>query len=111
MTKPAKPDAFAIAATLNQISTNPPSLAQTGQDNIPPAKAGRKPKTPRSDTAAKSTVAPSRQGARFIGGYFPEATHKALRMTMAEEDTTIQALMEEAIADLLVKKGKTKHLG
>ncbi len=49
---------------------------------------------------------PSRRGTKLIGGHFsPELAHQ-LRMLAAEEDTTIQALLEEAIQLLLAKKAR-----
>ena len=50
----------------------------------------------------------ARAGTRQIAGHFPDATLRALKHLMAEEDTTLQALLDEAIDDLLVKKGRSK---
>lgn len=50
----------------------------------------------------------ARSGTRQIAGHFPEATLRALKHVIAEEGTTLQALLEEAIDDLLVKKGRSK---
>ena len=50
----------------------------------------------------------ARAGTRLIAGHFPDSTLKALKHLMAEEDATLQALLEEAIDDLLVKKGRAK---
>lgn len=44
----------------------------------------------------------------MIGGHFPKAFKQQLRMIAAEEDTTSQALLEEALNLLFVKKGKNK---
>jgi hypothetical protein len=49
---------------------------------------------------------PSRRNTRLIGGHFPPETARQLRMLAAEEDTTIQALLEEAINLLLAKKAR-----
>lgn len=86
-----KPDAFALLTALNAIST--PGAA--GKDDTPGAKA-RQPKPG------------ARAGTRMIAGHFPDATLKALKHVMAEEGTTLQALLDEAIGDLLVKKGRAK---
>lgn len=56
---------------------------------------------------ARATVRPSREGKRLIAGHFDPTVAKQLRLLAAEEDTTIQALLEEAISLLLVKKGKS----
>ena len=54
--------------------------------------------------AARTT--PARAGKRLVAGHFDPKVAKALRLIAAEEDTTIQALLEEAIDLLLVKKGR-----
>jgi hypothetical protein len=96
MSSKPKGDAFAIAASLNQAAAAP------AQDNVPPA-------TRKATRGA--ALPPSRQGKRVLSGYFPEATtYKAVQMLVAEEGSSVQALLEEALADLLVKRGKTKYL-
>ena len=49
---------------------------------------------------------PSREGKRLVAGHFDARIAKQLRILAAEEDTTIQALLEEAIDLLFVKKGR-----
>ncbi len=49
---------------------------------------------------------PSRTGKRLIGGHFPPEVAKHLKILAAEEETSIQALLEEALDLLFVKKGK-----
>ncbi|MFV1678006.1 ribbon-helix-helix domain-containing protein [Phaeobacter sp. JH20_32] len=44
----------------------------------------------------------------LVGGHFPPAVLKQLRIIAAEEGTTNQALLEEALNLLFVKKGKVK---
>lgn len=44
----------------------------------------------------------------LVGGHFPPAVLKQLRIIAAEEDTTNQALLEEALDLLFVKKGRVK---
>jgi hypothetical protein len=56
----------------------------------------------------KSFVRPSRRNTRLIGGHFKPELAKQLRILAAEEDTTIQALLEEAIDLLLAKKAKCR---
>ena len=48
----------------------------------------------------------SRKGKRLIGGHFAPDVAKQLRILAAEESTTVQSLLEEALHDLFVKKGK-----
>lgn len=54
------------------------------------------------------TVPPSRVGKRTIAAFFDPAVQRQLKMLAAENDTSVQALMEEAIGDLFEKKGKPR---
>ena len=94
MSKTQKPDAIALLAAIQQ-----PQSAE-----IVPAVSRR------VHTQTRKPKPGARAGTRLIAGHFPEATLKALKHLMAEEDTTLQALLEEAIHDLLTKKGMTKML-
>ena len=49
---------------------------------------------------------PSRVGKRLIAGHFDAHVAKQLRILAAEEETTIQALLGEALDLLFVKKGR-----
>ena len=51
---------------------------------------------------------PSRDNRRFVGGHFAPAVGKQLRMIAVEDETTVQALLEEAQDLLFVKKGRQK---
>lgn len=53
-----------------------------------------------------STRRPSREGKRLIGGHFPPHIAKQLKILAAEEGTSVQALLEEALDLLFVKKGR-----
>ncbi len=64
----------------------------------------------RKRTNARSQQPPSRQETRLIGGHFSPDVAKQIRILAAEEGVTIQALLEEALSDLLVKKGKKSIL-
>lgn len=70
----------------------------------PARRSAAKAAPPKADKSAR----PVREGQRFVGGHFDPKVHKALKMLMVEDDTTMQALLEEAIDDLMVKKGKGK---
>lgn len=94
MSKPQKPDAIALLAAMNV----PEPVAVTP---VPAPLVRAQTRKPKSG---------ARAGTRLIAGHFPEATLKALKHLMAEEDATLQALLEEAIHDLLTKKGMTKFL-
>jgi hypothetical protein len=55
------------------------------------------------DTPAETKQVAGR--GKHIGGYFDSAVSKQLRTIMVEEDTTVQALLEEAL-DLLFQSRK-----
>jgi hypothetical protein len=85
-------------------------LDRAAQSEAPPPSvrtAIRKPRataTPKLE--AKSFDRPSRQNTRLVGGHFPPEVARQLRILAAEEDTTVQALLEEAINLLLAKKAR-----
>jgi hypothetical protein len=97
LSKTARPDAIAMLAALSTPEPQAPAAPLVAASPIRPPRT-RKPKPG------------ARAGTRLIAGHFPEATLKALKHLLAEEDTTLQALLDEAIHDLLVKKGMTKLL-
>lgn len=49
---------------------------------------------------------PGREGKSNVTGYFPPAVKKQLRLLAAEQETTIQNLLAEALNDLFAKNGK-----
>jgi len=49
-----------------------------------------------------------RQGTKLIGGHFAPEVSTQLRIIAAEEGTTVQNLLGEALDDLFVKKGKER---
>jgi hypothetical protein len=91
---PAKPDAIALLAAMQPQAPHQPEIG-----GAPPASIQHKPRLAKPG---------ARAGTRQIAGHFPEATWRALKHLIAEENTTLQALLEEAIEDLLIKKGRTK---
>lgn len=53
-------------------------------------------------TANSTTyIAPSRKGKTLIGGHFDPEIKRQLKTIAAKEDSSIQALLEEAIENLL----------
>jgi hypothetical protein len=71
---------------------------------------GGRPDTLRQERNPEEQRAASRHGRHLIGGHFPSEVVKQLRILAAEEETTIQNLLGEAIDDLFVKKGKSRLL-
>ncbi|MEJ1934635.1 ribbon-helix-helix domain-containing protein [Nostoc sp. NIES-2111] len=54
----------------------------------------------------KPELPPSRQGKKAIAGHFDPAVSKQLKQLALEQDTTVQALLAEALNDLFDKYGK-----
>lgn len=69
-----------------------------------------KPKAKRANVANQSKPKPKVKAGKtvLVGGHFPPAVLKQLRIIAAEDDTTNQALLEEALDLLFVKRGKAK---
>lgn len=67
--------------------------------------------TPATPTpiVASSSAKPAqagRHGTKLIGGHFAPEVSTQLRILAAEEGTTVQSLLGEALDDLFVKKGR-----
>ena len=54
---------------------------------------------------------PSRQGKHLIGAHFPADTKRKLKAIAAENDTSIQALLEQAVETSIKKHEKTSQTG
>jgi hypothetical protein len=105
----AKPQRKSLADALQAESTRAPknqpqtkSSAAAKEDSVQP-----------SDTTQSSTpergsyVAPSRRGKKVVSGYFDAEVSKQLKLLCVENDTSLQALLTEAINDLFIKHGKS----
>jgi hypothetical protein len=60
---------------------------------------------------AKAAPKPGRASTKLIGGHFAPEVSTQLRIIAAEEGTTIQNLLAQALDDLFVKKGKSRITG
>jgi hypothetical protein len=90
----------ALQAVLDrQAHVAPPAAPARGR------KAAPAPVAPAEAPPAKF-FRPSRDGRRLIAGHFDPKVARQLKLLAAEEDTTVQALLEEALDLLFVKKGK-----
>lgn len=79
-----------------ETNAEPAPAKQERAGEAPPAPAASEPKFSR----------PSRAGRKLVAGHFDPKVAKQLKLLAAEEETTIQALLEEALDLLFVKKGK-----
>jgi hypothetical protein len=57
-------------------------------------------------TASGRIIQPSRVGRVMIGGHFLPAVQKELKILAVREDKTLGDLLQEAISDLLAKRGR-----
>lgn len=102
----------ALQAVLDKASKEPPR----SESPRPRAKAARQPAVEKREAASEPVAdkpgrkfhRPSRDNRRFVGGHFDPAVGKQLRMIAVEDETTVQALLEEALDLLFVKKGRQK---
>ncbi len=65
------------------------------------------PSSPDNPNQTKIKIA-GREGTKLIGGHFAPGVSTQLRIIAAEEGTTVQALLAEALDDLFIKKGKVR---
>ena len=63
------------------------------------------------EAASEKFYRPSRDGQKLIAGHFAPKVAKQLKLLAVEEDTTVQALLEQALDLLFVKKGKERVSG
>jgi hypothetical protein len=87
----------ALQAVLDRQAAMPAAEEPVAPPKKAPAKAEAKP---------EKFFRPSREGRKLIAGHFPPKTAKQLKILAAEEDTTVQALLQEALELLFVKKGR-----
>ena len=69
-----------------------------------PANAAHRDAEPQE--VGRSQLPPSRRGKKALTGYFEPEVMKQLKVMAAAEETTIQALLTEALNDLFKKYGK-----
>lgn len=60
-----------------------------------------------TSAVARYPVCPSRVGKRQVSGYFTPDVVKQMHLLSLERDTTVQALLEEALNDLFRKYAKS----
>lgn len=61
---------------------------------------------PSQPVAAGSRVRKPREGKKLVGGYFSQELSRGVNVLAAEQGTSVQALLGEAIDDLMRKHGK-----
>ena len=102
--------ALAGAATEEKPKKSPaPKPAAKKKTTVGQGRAA-KPVKAKPEPAAehKETRKPSRAATVLVGGHFPPSVSRQLRIIAAEDGTTNQALLAEALDLLFTKKGKQK---
>jgi len=90
-----------------QASIPPPAPEPKPRRKAPPRQAA-----PSGEEAPSGKFyRPSRDGQKLIAGHFAPKVAKQLKLLAVEEDTTVQALLEQALDLLFVKKGKERVSG
>lgn len=105
----AKPQRKSLADALQAESTRVPK-SQPQTEPIAAVKEGEGPRSENTQSptsASGSYVAPSRRGKKVVSGYFDAEVSKQLKLLCVENDTSLQALLTEALNDLFVKHGKS----
>ena len=91
------------------MPAKPADLRRAILDQAGRGSAGKRPRTaPPEDTAsdpAPRAAQPGRVGKVSVTGYFAPEVRRQLRRLAADADTTIQALLAEALNDLFAKRG------
>ena len=59
-----------------------------------------------SHPTANGRVRKPREGKKLVGGYFSQEMSRGVNVLAAEQGTSVQALLGEAIDDLMRKHGK-----
>ena len=85
-----------LSASLNKLAGNVENKASVTVQDDSATSQRRKSKHDR----------PSRKSTKMIGAHFPREVSTALNVLSAEQDTTNQALLAEALNDLFSKYGK-----
>ena len=103
-----KPQRKSLAAALQAESTRAPkspALSELSTDNDTQPTSNTEAPSPAATSG--SYIAPSRRGKKVVSGYFDTEVSKQLKILCVEQDTSLQALLTEALNDLFIKHGKS----
>ena len=101
----------ALQAVLDKAATHEPPASPRAPKPAPktvtrqPAGAGR---AAREDGNGERFFRPSRKDKKLVAGHFEPKVAKQLKLLAVEDDTTVQALLEEALDLLFAKKGRAR---
>jgi hypothetical protein len=83
-----------LAESLQRAAGTPPPVAELSTALEAETAAGQR------------YVAPARRGKKAVSGHFDPAVQKQLNQIALDEDSSVQALLREALNDLFAKRGK-----
>lgn len=96
-----------LSAALSQFDKRPAGVEDAPQHKTTPDPRVRaRPAAKKEPPRGRVGLPPSRQGKKALTGYFDPEVLRQLKVMAASEDTTIQALMSEALNDLFKKHSK-----
>lgn len=104
-----KPQRKSLADALQAESTRAPktSVPAAPDAAAPQGEMQRADAPPPPAPVSQSYVAPSRRGKKVVSGHFDTEVSKQLKLLCVEHDTSLQALLTEALNDLFTKYGKS----
>ncbi len=83
------------------------ALEEAAKGKSAPEPSEEEVQSPEATVKKQSKKPPSRTGTKAITGHFDPAVSKQLKQIALDEDSTIQALLAEALNDLFKKYGKS----
>lgn len=86
---------------------NPLKKSLLGMQEPPKPQLVAVPSDANVKAAPSSQLAPCRQGKKVISGYFDPSASRQLKLMALDAETTVQALLEEALNDLFRKHGRS----
>jgi len=108
----------ALQAVLDRAAQQPEPEKATAREPATPAPQARERSAPRTharvaekparQTEPSKSYRPVRDGKRFVGAHFHPDVARQLKVLAAEDNTTIQELLEQAVDLLFVKSGRAK---
>jgi hypothetical protein len=88
------------------MATRKTTLAESLQRAAGTSPVAEPSTAPEAGAAGQRYVAPARRGKKAVSGHFDPTVQKQLNQMALDEDSSVQALLREALNDLFAKRGK-----
>jgi hypothetical protein len=88
------------------MATRKTTLAESLQRAAGTSPVSEPSATSEAGAAGQRYIAPARRGKKAVSGHFDPAVQKQLNQIALDEDSSVQALLREALNDLFAKRGK-----